>query len=132
MNAAGYVSFGWGTGFETGFALTMVDGSDDPDDAAQMAWYLCVAQHPVDSSSAFMLRTPSQRAARFDFQIEQVAPCLTLLGYHVAVPYSKDEAVQQDATGFAWSAYDAVWTATEDPSGYEAALAVCGGPELAL
>lgn len=121
----------WTWGPDEGYRLHAIEGSEPIAPAVMRKWYGCVAEHPIDSMVAYVLISGEQRAAMFDYQVRQLAPCLTLLGYSIDVPYSREEAIAQQSSAH-WSVYESVWRVSGDGTAYDAAVAVCGDPFLPL
>lgn len=81
-------------------------GAGDPQGltAAYLAYYVCVAQHPVDPISVGFL-SDAQLGFEYDYFVTRLAPCLRSLGYAVPTPPTREQFVGTSFTGRGWDPY---------------------------
>lgn len=91
---------------EVGDSVAISVGEPDPR-AAALAYYECVAQHPLHVPAiGYLSRT--LRAALFDYLTTRIVPCLRSFGYDASAPPAREDFVASYYRELAWNPYDSV------------------------
>lgn len=91
---------------QVGDSLAVKVGESDPK-AAALAYYECVAQHPLHVPAiGYLSRT--LRVALYDYLTTLIVPCLRTLGYDVTEPPARDVYVETYYRDMGWNPYEAV------------------------
>lgn len=118
MEAAGYAEFGFGWGSAEGYFLSSAD--DDTADR-QLAFYGCVAQHPMAAGDDGFLITTAQLDYVYDHYRQWTVPCLLEHDYALRRVIDREEFAEGMG---AWTPY---WElALYDAETYDEVIELCG------
>jgi hypothetical protein len=91
---------------EVGDSIAVSVNEPDPK-AAALAYYECVAQHPLHVPAIGYL-SRAWRGVLYDYLTTRIVPCLRTLGYSVVDPPSRSVYIETYYRELGWNPYDAV------------------------
>lgn len=90
---------------------------------AELRFFVCVSQHPLDVLSDDMLSTREQLDFLYDDYQRRVVPCLLVNGVPVSNAVTRDRFVETQGS---WSPYQGLSVQTRTSPGFERLMARCG------
>lgn len=93
----------WGSGERNGGPTVLADNGSPADQAIQLIWYRCFAEHPTDAMYLGVRLSRAESEYLYDYYQEWVIPCLTLEGYSVISVPTREEYLGEFS--FGWVPY---------------------------
>ena len=91
LNDRGHTQIGLSWSLSEGAVLQTSSGAVLNDDEAQLDFYECAAQHPLDPAADHTLLSDAELDYIYDYYVVQLVPCIVLNGYGLDPVVSREQ-----------------------------------------
>lgn len=94
MDERGHTQIGISWSLDDGAVLQTSSGAEIDDDQAQLDFYVCAAQHPLNLAADHTLLSDAELDYIYDYYVVQLVPCILLNGYELDPVLTREEFVE--------------------------------------
>jgi len=105
LSERGHTQIGISWSLGEGAVLQTSSGAVLDDQQAQLDFYECAAQHPLDPAADHTLLSDAQLDYIYDYYVVQLVPCIVLNGYELDRVVTREEFIAQYGQ---WNPYYAI------------------------